>query len=123
MIIPDPDEFERGLSTLLDNVDEKSMLYNISHSYPGNSGRKYILLPASLYYQYERGEWWSINTEKIYEPSIPWYRQAKNWPIYPILNDNLVFEFRKIFGQVKFLFRNTVSMTNNLSPMRLKCKQ
>ena len=101
MIIPDPDEFERGLSTFLDSVDEKSMLYNISNSNPGNSGRKYILLPASLYYQYDRGEWWSINTEKNYEPSIPWYRQAKNWPIYPILNDNLVFEFRKIFGKVK----------------------
>ena len=100
MMIPDPDDFERSLPVLLDSVDEKTMLYNISHSNPGNSARKYILLPASLYYRYEIGEWWSINRRKRYEPPIPWYRKAKNWPIYPILNDNLVFEFRK---QVKSL--------------------
>ena len=101
MIIPDPDEFERSLSVLLDSVDKTSMLYNISHSNSEKSGqnllktRKYILLPSSLYYRYELGEWWSINTEKKYESPIPWYRQAKHWPIYPILNDYLVFKYRK----------------------------
>lgn len=105
MIIPDPDEFERSLSALLDSVDGTSMLYNISHSNPGKWGRKHILLPASLYYRFEFEEWWSINTGKRYEPPIPWYRKAKNWPIYPILNDNLAFEFRKqVKSFVQYLF-------------------
>jgi len=95
MTIPDPDEFERSISVLLDSVDETSKLYNISHSNPSKWTRQYILIPAPLYYRYEFGEWWSINTGKRYESNIPWYRQTKNWPIYPILNDILVFEFRQ----------------------------
>ena len=95
MHIPDPDEFESSISVLLDSVDTTSILYNISRSGPGKSSQNDILLPAPLYYQYSYEEWWSINSKQRYDSLIPWYRQSRNWPIYPILNDILVIELRK----------------------------
>ena len=95
MHIPDPDEFESSISVLLDSVDTTTILYNISRSGPGKSSQNDILLPAPLYYQYSFEEWWSINSKQRYDSLIPWYRQSRNWPIYPILNDILVIELRK----------------------------
>ena len=119
MTIPDPEEFERSISVLLDSVDETSKLYNISHSNPSKWTRQKILLPAPLYYRYELDEWWSINTGKRYKSDIPWYRQAKNWPIYPILNDILVFEFRQKVGNAHYCAFSSEEIII-FSPTRLK---
>ena len=95
MHIPDPDEFKSSISLLLDSVHTTSILYNISHSGSGKSSQHDILLPAPLFYRYDLEEWWSVNTKQKYDSLIPWYRQSRNWPIYPILNDILVIELRK----------------------------
>lgn len=97
MYIPDPDEFEHSISILLDNVDRRSMLGNVLYNItePGKLPQKSILLPAPLYFRYGSEEWWSINTKQRYDKFIPWHRQAKNWPIYPVLNDILAIELRK----------------------------
>ena len=98
MQIPYPHELTKAISVLLNTVDSLSELYRLAHDpFDNRFGmmQQTIKLPAPLYYRYDTKEWYSIYSNSKYKEFIPWFRQFKSQPTYPVLNDNLFFYFNK----------------------------
>ena len=98
MQIPYPHELAKAISVLLNTVDSLSELYRLAHDPVGSRFGMFqqnIKFPAPLYYRYDTKEWCSIYSNSKYKEFIPWFRQFKSRPTYPVLNDNLFFYFNK----------------------------
>ena len=98
MQIPYPHELAKAISVLLNTADSLSELYRLAHDPFGNRFgmmQQTIKFPAPLYYRYDTKEWYSIYSNSKYKEFIPWFRQFKSQPTYPVLNDNLFFYFNK----------------------------
>ena len=95
MQIPHPHEFPNLITHLLNKVDPLSTLGMLSSDLRESEFKKAIQLPAPLYYRFDIQQWWSIYSKSQYNEFIPWHRQFKSSPSFPVLNDNLIFCFRK----------------------------
>ena len=106
MQLPYPHELAKAISILFNTVDPLSELHRLAHEPNGNKFgmmQQKIKFPAPLYYRYDTKEWCSIYSNSEYKEFIPWFRQFKSQPIYPVLNDNLFFfsnkDVRSIFAK------------------------
>ena len=98
MQLPYPHELTNAISVLLNRIDSTLDLHRLAHdSLENGFGQRQqkINFPAPLYYRYETKRWYSIYSNREYNEFIPWFRQFKSRPTYPVLNDNLFFSLNK----------------------------
>ena len=107
MLLPYPHELKSAIVGLLNGVPSESDLYSLAHVCLENefgAQSQTINFPAPLYYEFETEKWCSIYSNSEYKEFIPWFRQFKSRPTYPVLNDNLFFSLNKNVRYVKCLF-------------------
>ena len=87
--IPNVDEIPRELiSYFLDNANTST---NSSSPLRSIESIGQIRFPAPLSFNYETILWESVYTKKPFTGVIPWFRQSNLLPVYPYLDDALMF--------------------------------
>ena len=110
MQLPYPHELKNAVVGLLNGAHSESDLFKLAHvSLENEFGvqPQTTNFPAPLHYEYETEKWSSIYSNGEYKEFIPWFRQFKSRPTYPVLNDNLFFSLNKNVRIFKFCFKTS----------------